>query len=141
MVLANIATLLDVAPRELTDWFWAAYVDAYDWVVEPNVLGMGTFALGELMTTKPYVSGSAYIDKMSDFCGGCRFDPKKDCPIRRLYWAFLGRHADRLAGNPRLNMPLASLRKRPAAERQEDARQFEAVRRRLREGRTLDISQ
>ena len=138
MVLANIATLLDVEPRELTDWFWAAYVDAYDWVVEPNVLGMGSFALGELMTTKPYVSGAAYIHRMSDYCAGCRFDPAKDCPIRRLYWAFLDRHRERLAGNPRLNMPLASLRKRAAERRRADRETFEAVGRVLREGRELE---
>ena len=137
MVLANVATLLDISPRELTDWFWAAYVDAYDWVVEPNVLGMGSFALGELMTTKPYVSGAAYIHKMSDYCAGCRFDPAADCPIRRLYWAFLGRHRGRLAGNPRLNMPLASLRRRSSRERDADRRTFETVRRALREGREL----
>ena len=56
--------LLDVAPRALTDWFWAAYVDAYD-----------------LLTTKPYVAGAAYIHKLSDYCGGCRFDPKTTCPL------------------------------------------------------------
>ncbi|MBL8785346.1 MAG: cryptochrome/photolyase family protein, partial [Deltaproteobacteria bacterium] len=65
MVLANLGTTLGLSPRALTDWFWVAYTDAYDWVVEPNVLGMGTYALGGLMTTKPYVSGAAYIDKMS----------------------------------------------------------------------------
>lgn len=70
MVLSNLATLLGVSPRELTDWFWVAYADAYDWVVEPNVLAMGTYAAGEVMTTKPYVSGSAYIDRMSDHCAG-----------------------------------------------------------------------
>ncbi len=137
MVLANIATLLDVRPRELTDWFWAAYVDAYDWVVEPNVLGMGTFAAGELMTTKPYVSGAAYIHRMSDYCAGCRFDPRRDCPLRRLYWAFLDRHRERLAGNPRLNGPLASLGRRPADERRRDRALFAAVRRRLRQGGEL----
>ena len=61
MVLANFATLLGVSPRELTDWFWVAYVDAYDWVVEPNVLGMASWSVGDLMMTKPYVSGAAYI--------------------------------------------------------------------------------
>ena len=101
------------------------------------MLGMGTFAVGELMTTKPYVSGAAYIDRMSDYCGGCRFDPDGDCPITPLYWAFLGRHRETLAGNPRLNMPLASLRRRSAAERRRDAETLETVRRRLREGREL----
>ena len=80
MILSNLATLLDVRPREITDWFWVAYTDAYDWVVEPNVLAMGTFAVGELMTTKPYISGAAYIDRMSDFCADCRFDPRNELP-------------------------------------------------------------
>ena len=112
MILSNLATLLDVRPRELTDWFWVAYTDAYDWVVEPNVLGMGTYALGGLMTTKPYVSGAAYINRMSDYCGLCAFNPKTDCPFASLYWAFLARHEAVLKSNPRLRMPMASLGKR-----------------------------
>ncbi|MGE3171563.1 MAG: cryptochrome/photolyase family protein [Planctomycetota bacterium] len=134
MVLSNLAALLDVDPRELTDWFWVAYADAYDWVVEPNVLGMGTFAVGDLMTTKPYVAGAAYIDKMSDYCGGCAFDPARNCPVRALYWAFLDRHKDRLEGNPRLAMPLRSLARRSPAQRREDRAVFEAVRVQLRAG-------
>ena len=55
----------------------------------PNVLGMGTFGLGDLFTTKPYVSGAAYVDRMSDYCGDCAFSPKRDCPITPLYWHFL----------------------------------------------------
>jgi deoxyribodipyrimidine photolyase-related protein len=137
MVLANIATLLDVSPRELTDWFWVAYVDAFDWVVEPNVLGMGTFATGDLMTTKPYVSGARYIDRMSDYCAACAFDPKRDCPITSLYWAFLARHERRLADNPRLRMILATLRKRPAARRTEDAAVFARVSETLANGEVL----
>ncbi|MFN3200764.1 MAG: cryptochrome/photolyase family protein [Bradymonadia bacterium] len=127
MVLSNLATLLDVSPRALTDWFWVAYTDAYDWVVEPNVLGMGTFAAGDVMTTKPYVSGAAYINKMSDYCEGCRFHPKKTCPITPLYWAFLARHADQLADNMRLKLPLASCRKRSPEKRAEDARIYRQV--------------
>ena len=72
MVLSNLATLAGFSPRELTDWFWFAYVDAYDWVVETNVLGMSTFADGGITATKPYVSGAAYINRMSDFCGKWR---------------------------------------------------------------------
>jgi deoxyribodipyrimidine photolyase-related protein len=137
MVLANVATLLDVSPRELTDWFWVAYTDAYDWVVEPNVLGMGTYAVGDLMTTKPYVSGAAYIARMSDYCDSCAFDPKTTCPITRLYWAFLARHEGRLRDNPRLQLPLQALRKRPAAKREDDARTFQQVRGALGAGRTF----
>ncbi|MBK8240999.1 MAG: cryptochrome/photolyase family protein [Deltaproteobacteria bacterium] len=138
MVLANFATLLGVSPRELTDWFWAAYVDAFDWVVEPNVLAMGSFAVGELMTTKPYVCGAAYIHKMSDYCDGCAFDPKRDCPITPLYWAFMARHADALARNPRVAGPVASLRKRSDTQRARDEQVLAVVRDALDRGEALE---
>ena len=134
MVLGNLATLLAVSPRELTDWFWAAYADAYDWVVEPNVMAMATFGTGELMTTKPYVAGSAYIDRMSDYCRECRFDPKTTCPITRLYWNFLSENAERLKDNLRIAMPLRSLAKRSAAERAKDAATAARVRAALANG-------
>jgi len=137
MVLANIATLLDVRPRELADWFWVAYTDAYDWVVEPNVLGMGSFALGELMTTKPYVSGAAYINRMSDYCAACPFDPKRDCPLTALYWSFLARHETKLADNPRLSLPLASLGRRSAELRRSDMAVHDWVRTTLAAGGQL----
>lgn len=127
MILSNLATLLDVRPREMTDWFWVAYTDAYDWVVEPNVLGMGTFALGDLMMTKPYVSGAAYINRMSDYCMACAFDPKTTCPVTRLYWAFLARHKDKLRDNPRLRMPLASLGKRSTSQKRRDQQMFQML--------------
>lgn len=127
MVLSNLATLLDVSPRELTDWFWVAYGDAYDWVVEPNVLGMGTFAAGPLMTTKPYVSGTPYIRKMSDFCQACPLDPESTCPWSDLYWAFLARHEGTLDGIRRMNLPLSSVRRRSEEKRGADARVFREV--------------
>jgi len=108
-------------------------------VVEPNVLGMGAYAVGALMTTKPYVSGAAYIARMSDYCDHCAFDPKTTCPITRLYWAFLARHEVRLRDNPRLRLPLQALRKRPTARRKEDARTFQHVRAALAAGRTLSV--
>lgn len=122
MVLGNLATLLDVDPRELTDWFWVAYMDAWDWVVEPNVLGMATYSAGEVMTTKPYVCGSAYIRKMGDFCDGCRFTPGTTCPITPMYWAFLGRHEASLRDNPRMSLVMGSVRKRSADQRRDDQR-------------------
>ncbi len=127
MVLSNIAQLLDVSPRELTDWFWVAYVDAYDWVVEPNVLAMSTYGVGDLATTKPYISGAGYIHRMSDYCGACAFDPKKTCPLTRMYWAYLARHADKLAKNPRIGQPVRALAKRSAADRELDAQTFTRV--------------
>jgi len=134
MVLSNLATLLGVSPRALTDWFWVAYTDAYDWVVEPNVLGMGTYALGDLMVTKPYVSGAAYIARMGDFCAGCAFDPKRDCPVTDLYWAFLARHAEALAGNVRMALPARSAAARSAERRAADRRVFAHVVERLAAG-------
>ncbi len=125
MVLSNIAMLLDVDPRQLTDWFWVMYIDAYDWVVEPNVLGMGTYAAGEVMTTKPYVAGSGYIKKMSNFCSDCAFHPQKTCPLPHLYWAYLDRHQDALQDNQRVAIPLASLKKRDPAKKHEDRAVFE----------------
>jgi deoxyribodipyrimidine photolyase-related protein len=112
MVLANLATLLDVEPRELTDWFWVAFIDAYDWVVEPNVLGMGTFGAGDVMTTKPYVSGAPYLNKMGDYCRDCRFDPKSSCPVTPMYWAFLDRHQVELATHQRMSLAIGGLRRR-----------------------------
>lgn len=137
MVLSNIATLLDLSPRELTDWFWVAYVDAYDWVVEPNVLGMGTFALGDVMTTKPYVAGAAYIHRMSDYCSGCAFDPKTTCPLTPLYWHYLARHENELRDNLRMRLPLASLQKRNKTQRSRDEATWAALRETLARGETF----
>jgi deoxyribodipyrimidine photolyase-related protein len=125
MVLSNIAALLGISPRELADWFWVAFLDAYDWVVEPNVLAMGSYGVGPLMTTKPYVSGAAYINRMSDYCSACTFDPKRDCPITSLYWAFLDRHRAAFADNPRMRLALNSLERRGEERVQRDREVFE----------------
>lgn len=137
MILGNLATLFDLSPRELTDWFWVSYIDAYDWVVEPNVLGMATFGVGDLFTTKPYVAGSNYINKMSDFCKDCAFHPKKTCPVTNLYWAFLDRHQDTLSDNRRMGLVYGNLGKRGEEQRARDAAIFETVMGALEEGRAL----
>jgi deoxyribodipyrimidine photolyase-related protein len=137
MVLSNIANLLDVDPRELTDWFHVAFIDAYDWVVEPNVLGMGTFSLGTAMMTKPYVAGAAYINKMSDHCGACAFHPKKTCPITRLYWAYLARHADSFKGNHRMAIAMKNVSRRAEEEKALDKAAFEQVSAALNAGREM----
>jgi deoxyribodipyrimidine photolyase-related protein len=142
MVLSNLATLCGFSPRELTDWFWLAYIDAYDWVVEPNVLGMATFADGGLTATKPYVSGAAYIHKMSDFCGGCALNPKQtlgagSCPFTALYWSFLERNEGVLAPLNRMAMPLATMRRRSAGERAALRERAEAAIMQLERGETL----
>ena len=121
MVLSNLATLCGFSPRELTDWFWFAYVDAYDWVVEPNVLGMATFADGGVTATKPYVSGAAYINRMSNYCGHCEYDPKRStgsasCPFTALYWSFLEKNRELLRANGRMQMPYRTLERKSAEE-------------------------
>ena len=134
MVLSNVANLLDVDPRELTDWFHAGFIDAYDWVVEPNVFGMGTFALGTAMMTKPYVAGSAYINRMSDHCKSCQFHHKKTCPMTRLYWAYLNRHGPSFTGNHRMAIAMKNVARRADEEKALDAATFEHVRSTLLKG-------
>lgn len=106
MVLANFATLWGVDPSELNDWFHATYVDAYHWVTTPNVVEMGQYAHGAF-ATKPYVSSANYVDRMSDYCGDCRYDPSADtgadaCPFNALYWDFLDRNESALRSNHRM---------------------------------------
>ena len=114
MVTGNFALLAGVAPREIERWYLAVYADAFEWVEMPNTLGMAVFADGGRMASKPYAASGAYIDRMSDYCGGCRYDVKaksgpKACPFNRLYWAFLIRGKDKLSANPRLAMPYRTL--------------------------------
>jgi deoxyribodipyrimidine photolyase-related protein len=122
MVTGNFALLAGVAPREIERWYLAVYADAYEWVEMPNTLGMAVFADGGQMASKPYAASGAYIDRMSDFCGGCAYDVKRKsgpgaCPFNFLYWAFLIRQKDRLSGNPRMAMPYRALAAWPS-ERQ-----------------------
>ena len=111
MVLGNWAIQRGYQPDELTEWFQTAFVDGYDWVMPANIVGMSQHADGGAMATKPYLSGGAYINTMSDYCRGCRYDPKKRtgptaCPFTAGYWNFLDTQADRLAANPRMRRPL-----------------------------------
>ena len=105
MVLGNYALQRGWDPAQVTAWFHEVFVDGYDWVMLPNVTGMSQHADGGLMTTKPYAGGGAYINRMSDYCGPCAYDPKvrvgpTACPYTAGYWAFLDRNAERLAGQP-----------------------------------------
>ena len=107
MILANFANLFGVEPAQVRGWMRERFVDAADWVMGPNVMGMGMWADGGRMSTKPYVSGGAYINRMSDYCGDCGFDPKQRtgpeaCPFTTLYWDFLDRHREVLATNSRM---------------------------------------
>jgi deoxyribodipyrimidine photolyase-related protein len=138
MVLANLATSAGVDPRALTDWMHGAFIDAYEWVMVPNVHGMGTFADGGRMSSKPYVSAGAYIDRMSDgYCRDCRYDRTARtgddaCPFTTLYWDLLDRRRDQLAGNHRLARPYANLAR--LSDLDEVRTRAAEVRRRLTDG-------
>jgi deoxyribodipyrimidine photolyase-related protein len=114
MVLANFAMLHGISPQAVNEWFIYAYADGYEWVTTPNVIGMALYADGGIVATKPYAAGGAYIDRMSDYCTGCRYDPKKStgpdgCPFTRAYWPFLNRHRKRLEKNPRVALTIKGL--------------------------------
>jgi deoxyribodipyrimidine photolyase-related protein len=107
MVLGNFLLISGINPQEALRWYHEMYVDGYDWVMAPNVLGMSLYADGGFMATKPYAATSTYINRMSNYCEGCRFDPKEKtgpaaCPYNYLYWRFIDEHAERFASNPRM---------------------------------------
>ncbi|KAF0116280.1 MAG: deoxyribodipyrimidine photolyase-related protein [Rhodobacteraceae bacterium] len=107
MVTGNFALLAGVDPAKVHEWYLSVYVDAFEWVEAPNTLGMSQFADGGMLGSKPYVSSGAYIDRMSDHCGGCRYLVKEKvgeraCPFNLLYWHFLVRHRERFRSNPRM---------------------------------------
>jgi deoxyribodipyrimidine photolyase-related protein len=115
MVTGNFALLAGVRPAEIEEWYLAVYADAFDWVELPNVHGMVMHADGGLLASKPYAASGAYIDRMSDYCRNCRFDPAvksgpKACPFNYLYWNFLIENEERLARNPRMGMPYRTLK-------------------------------
>ncbi len=114
MVLGNHALQRGYRPRELTEWFATAFVDGFRWVMPTNVIGMSQHADGGMLATKPYASGGAYINRMSDHCGDCAYDPKKRlgddaCPFTAGYWDFVHRHRDRLARNNRTRRAVSSM--------------------------------
>ncbi len=116
MVLGNLALTAGVDPQAMTRWMWASFVDGAEWVMVPNVIGMALHADAGLMATKPYASGGAYINRMSDHCAGCRYNPRKRtgedaCPFTTLYWDFLARNEEALAANHRMSRQLAGMRR------------------------------
>jgi deoxyribodipyrimidine photolyase-related protein len=143
MVTGLYALLLGVEPNQVHGWYLAVYVDAVEWVELPNVLGMSQFADGLLadaspapgggMASKPYAATGKYIQRMSNHCSGCRFDPAlavgdKACPFTTLYWDFLGRHEALLARNPRMALQVKNLLRLAPEQRVAIGERAEAIR-------------
>ncbi len=133
MVIGNFALLAGLAPKQVHEWYLGVYIDAFEWVEMPNTLGMSQYADNGMMATKPYVSGAAYIDRMSDYCKGCHYDKKdrlgeRACPFNALYWDFFARNEERLSSNPRIGMVYPQLRKMTVEAREALAEKAAALR-------------
>ena len=114
MVLGNHLLQRRIHPAELNRWFIDAFVDGTPWVMPANVVGMSQYADGGVVATKPYLSGGAYLKKMTQYCQGCPFRPDirvgdNACPFTAGYWAFLDDHREKLKKNHRMFKPLAGL--------------------------------
>ncbi|MFN1835180.1 cryptochrome/photolyase family protein [Balneola sp. MJW-20] len=123
MVLSNFSNLTETDPRELNRWFHLAYVDAYEWVVLPNVLGMSTFADGGVLASKPYVSSGNYINKMSNYCRSCEYSITKKtgenaCPFNYLYWNFIDKQRETFSQNGRSNFMVNMFDKKKEEDKQ-----------------------
>jgi deoxyribodipyrimidine photolyase-related protein len=139
MITGNFALLAGIDPKAVHEWYLAVYADAYEWVEAPNTIGMALHADGGLLASKPYAASGNYINRMSDYCSGCAYDPKvslgeRACPFNALYWDFLDRHRDRFAGNARMPYVYANLNKMGDEKLTALRRQAEAHRVAMRKG-------
>lgn len=121
MVLSNLALIAGINPQEFTNWMWESFVDAAEWVMVPNVVGMALYADGGVVATKPYAAGGAYIDRMSNYCKPCAYNRKNRvgddaCPFTTLYWDFLLRHDAQFVRNPRIATQVRAAQKLTDAE-------------------------
>jgi deoxyribodipyrimidine photolyase-related protein len=114
MLLSNLALVTGTNPQEFLEWMREVFIDASEWVMVPNVIGMGVHADGGQMMTKPYAAGGAYISRMSNCCKPCVYNPKlrtgeTACPFTTLYWDFLDRHKESFAKNHRMSQQVFGL--------------------------------
>ncbi len=116
MVLSNLALITGTNPQQFLEWMRERFIDASEWVMVPNVIGMGVHADGGRMMTKPYAAGGAYISRMSEYCSACRYNPKlrvgdDACPFTTLYWDFLDRNKEVFAKNHRMFQQINGLKR------------------------------
>ena len=124
MVIGNFALLAGISPPQIEEWYLAVYADAYEWVELPNTHGMVMFADGGYLASKPYAASGAYIDRMSDYCGRCRYKVKQKtgpdaCPFNYLYWNFLIENAPLLRKNQRMAVIYGNLDRMDMSRRDE----------------------
>lgn len=136
MVTGLFALLLGVNPNAVHEWYLAVYVDAVEWVELPNTLGMSQFADGGVMASKPYVASGKYIQRMSNYCVQCRYNPAESlgedaCPFTTLYWDFLQRHRRLLEQNRRMNLQVRNLKRKSADALRATRRRATAIRSKL----------
>ena len=122
MILSNFSNLTGTDPRALNEWFWLGFIDAYEWVVLPNVLGMSTFADGGILASKPYIAGGNYVNKMSDYCNQCSYSVKektgsKACPLNYLYWNFIDQQRETFSNNGRASFMVKTFDKKSIQEK------------------------
>ena len=114
MLLSNLALITGTNPQEFLEWMREVFIDATEWVMVPNVIGMGLHADGGRLMTKPYAAGGAYISRMSNYCKSCIYNPKlrtgeAACPFTTLYWDFLDRHKETFVRNHRMGQQVFGL--------------------------------
>lgn len=136
MVTGLFALLLGVSPREVHKWYLAIYVDAVEWVELPNTLGMSQYADGGIMASKPYAASGKYIQRMSNYCRQCRYEPSKRageraCPYSTLYWDFLARNEKRLSENRRMTLQLKNLQNLDRIELKDIRKEADRIRSQL----------
>ena len=139
MVVGLFGLLYGVDPQQMNAWHEAMYVDAWEWASAPNMIGMALYADDGTVGTKPYTASGKYINRMSNYCSHCRYDPgaatgDDACPFTSLYWHFLDRHQEHFSGNRRMNFQLANVRRKSDEDLENIAERVADVRTRAEAG-------
>lgn len=138
MVIGSFCLNAGVNPAEVERWFLGVYIDAFQWVELPNVIGMSQHADGGFLASKPYNCAASYISKMSNYCNGCPYDPKDRtgplaCPLNALYWDFWLRHQKTFLNNPRIGMAVRQAANLSPVEQAAIRRKAEEIRTNIEE--------
>lgn len=136
MVIGTFCLSAGIHPRAVEQWFLGVYIDAFEWVELPNVIGMSQHADGGFLASKPYLCAASYIGKMSDYCSDCVYNPKdrlgpNACPLNVFYWDFWLRHQHRFANNPRIGMAVRQAKAMKPEDKKAIRERAEALRAKL----------